>query len=61
MQLVFVLSRDVKVETVETYDYAQTEILEFYPAQPEDHLARSSQSPKFTFKYVTRRAGVGSS
>jgi hypothetical protein len=33
---------------------ARANILEFYPARPEDHLARSSPSPKFTFKYVTR-------
>jgi hypothetical protein len=31
----------------------QAEILEFYPARPEDHVPLSSLSPKFTFKYVT--------
>jgi hypothetical protein len=27
---------------------------EFYPARPEDHLARPNLSPKFIFKYTIR-------
>jgi hypothetical protein len=31
----------------------RTDILEFYPARPEDHLTCPTPSPEFTFKYVT--------
>jgi hypothetical protein len=36
------------------YKCSWAEILEFHPAQLEDHLVRPSPSPKFIFKYDTR-------